>query len=115
MPHGLWSNRLNMVGQVVLVLAFILLGIRILGWVFPETWMNTSFALLLDGKDSDGTTVNPLSWKWTVDVIVAGVLGVGLYVKYSGRVWCRFACPLAALMHIYARFSRFRILADKKK
>ena len=24
-------------------------------------------------------------------------------------------CPLAALMHIYARFSRFRILADKKK
>jgi ferredoxin len=30
-------------------------------------------------------------------------------------VWCRFACPLAALMHIYARFSRFRILADKKK
>ena len=32
-----------------------------------------------------------------------------------GRVWCRFVCPLAALMHIYARFSRFRILADKKK
>ena len=30
-------------------------------------------------------------------------------------MWCRFACPLAALMHVYARFSRFRILADKKK
>ena len=77
--------------------------------------MNTSFDLLLDGKRADGMTVNPLSWKWTVDVIVAGVLGVGLYVKYSGRVWCRFACPLAALMHIYARFSRFRIVAEKKK
>ena len=24
-------------------------------------------------------------------------------------------CPLAALMHIYARFSTFRIFADKKK
>jgi polyferredoxin len=30
-------------------------------------------------------------------------------------MWCRFACPLAALMHIYARFSRFRIFAEKKK
>jgi polyferredoxin len=30
-------------------------------------------------------------------------------------VWCRFACPLAALMHVYARFSRFAIVADKKK
>jgi polyferredoxin len=50
-----------------------------------------------------------------VDVFLAGILGVGLYFKYSGRVWCRFACPLAALMHVYARFSRFRILADKKK
>jgi polyferredoxin len=47
--------------------------------------------------------------------MLAGVVGVGCYFWLSGRVWCRFACPLAALMHIYARFSRFRILADKKK
>jgi NosR/NirI family transcriptional regulator, nitrous oxide reductase regulator len=40
---------------------------------------------------------------------------VGLYWHFSGRVWCRFACPLAALMHIFAKFSRFRILADKKR
>ena len=26
-----------------------------------------------------------------------------LYFHFSGRVWCRFACPLAALMHVYAR------------
>ena len=115
MPHGPFWNRLNMVGQGILAAAFALLVIRVLGWVWPESWMSTSFDLLLDGKRSDGMTVNPLSWKWTVDVIVAGVLGVGLYTKYSGRVWCRFACPLAALMHIYARFSRFRILAEKKK
>ena len=31
------------------------------------------------------------------------------------RVWCRFFCPLAALMHVYARFSRFAIVPDKKK
>ena len=50
-----------------------------------------------------------------VDIFLAGVVGVGLYFWFSGRVWCRFACPLAALMHIYARFSRFRIFAEKKK
>jgi polyferredoxin len=48
-------------------------------------------------------------------VLLGGILGVGLYFKFSGRVWCRFACPLAALMHIYARFSRFRIIPEKKK
>jgi len=115
MPHGPRWNRLNMVGQVLLAIAFVLLAIRIGGWIWPETWMHGSFPLLFAGKDSTGMTVNPLSWKWTVDVIIAGMIGVGLYIKYSGRVWCRFACPLAALMHIYARFSRFRIFAEKKK
>jgi len=115
MPHGPFWSRLNMLGQVLLGLAFVLLAIRILGWVFPQSWMNVSFGLLLDGKNANGATVNPLSWKWFVDVALGGVIGVGLYFKYSGRVWCRFACPLAALMHIYARFSRFRIFADKKK
>ena len=44
-----------------------------------------------------------------------GIVGVGFYFWFSGRVWCRFACPLAALMHIYARFTRFRIFAEKSK
>ncbi|MCC5022353.1 MAG: hypothetical protein J6386_05985 [Candidatus Synoicihabitans palmerolidicus] len=56
-----------------------------------------------------------LSYKWFVDVLFGGIIGVGCYFKYSGRVWGRVACPLAALMHIYARFSQFRIFADKKK
>ncbi len=115
MPHGARWNRLNMLGQGVLAVAVILLCIRIGGWIWPQTWMNTSFDLLLDGKSRDGELVNPISYKWVVDVFMGGILGVGLYFKYSGRIWCRFACPLAALMHIYARFSRFRIIPEKKK
>ncbi|NIM63923.1 MAG: hypothetical protein GTO30_20420, partial [Acidobacteria bacterium] len=65
----------------LLGVAFVLLAIRIGGWIRPETWMNAVFPLIFEGKDASGTTVNPLSWKWTVDVIIAGVLGVGLYVK----------------------------------
>jgi NosR/NirI family nitrous oxide reductase transcriptional regulator len=115
MPHGSKVNRLNFIGQVVLLCAFILLGLRIAGWCFPNSPVARMFSLLLEGKNSAGELVNPFSYKWLVDVWMGGVLGVGLYFKYSGRVWCRFACPLAALMHIYARFSQFRIFAEKKK
>jgi polyferredoxin len=50
-----------------------------------------------------------------VDIFLAGIVGVGFYFWFSGRVWCRFACPLAALMHIYTRFSRYRIFPEKSK
>ncbi len=115
MPHGPKSNRLNMVGQALLAAALLLLLVRVLGWIWPESWMSTHFMLLVEGKDQAWKLVNPLSWKWVADVLLGGMLAVGLYFKYSGRVWCRFACPLAALMHVYARFSRFRILPEKKK
>jgi len=108
MPHGPKWNRLNMIGQAVLALAFIMLGLRIWGWVSPESWAAANFNELLQGK-------SPLTYKWTVDIALAGFLGVGFYFHFSGRIWCRFACPLAALMHIYARFTKFRIFADKKK
>lgn len=108
MPHGPIWNRLNMVGQVVLLFASVLLVLRILGWLWPGTWFGDYYEALAKG-------IPVLNYKWLVDLMLAGVIGVSCYFWFSGRVWCRFACPLAALMHIYARFSRFRILADKKK
>lgn len=103
MPHGPKWNRLNFIGQGLLAVAFLMLVVRIIGWIWPDSWAASHFQVLKDG------------WKWIVDVFLAGVLGYGLYFWYSGRTWCRFACPLAALMHWYARLGRFRILADKKK
>lgn len=114
MPRGKIWNKLNFIGQFILLAAVVLLFIRVGGWIFTESWMASSFDLILKGEQNS-KLINPLSWKWTVDVLLGGILGVGLYFKYSGRVWCRFACPLAALMNIYTRFSRFRIFADKKK
>jgi ferredoxin len=117
MPHGPKWNRLNFIGQAFLAAACVLLVLRIAGWMFPQSWAAQSFHLLHEGKGADGhnTAGFFLSYKWIVDILFGGVIGVGLYFKYSGRVWCRFACPLAALMHIYTRFSRFRIFAEKKK
>ena len=111
MPHGEGWNKLNLVGQVIMVLAFALLIFRIGGWIWPGGWMETAFNQLMFGS----VLGLQLNYAWMVDVVMAGMIGYGVYFWLSGRFWCRFFCPLAALMHIYARFSRFRILAEKEK
>ena len=116
MPHGPLWNRLNMVGQVILGLAFLLLGLRIVGWLplgAASRWAAWAYGRGLQDLSLGGV---PLDYKHVVDLFLAGIVGVGCYFWLSGRVWCRFACPLAALMHVYARlFTRFRIFADKQK
>jgi len=116
MLHGAVWNRVNMVGQIILFVVFLLLFARIISWILPDSgfgkMMNGFYVGLLYGWQIFGVQVN---YKWIVDLFLAGIVGYGAYFWFSGRVWCRFACPLAALMHIYARFSRFRILSDKKK
>ncbi len=113
MPHGPFWNRMNMVGQLFLLFAFALLILRILSWVWPQSVFATWFAFGLNGSASG--RLMPWGYAWFVDLLWAGIIGFGMYFHFSGRVWCRFACPLAALMHIYARFTSFRIFADKKK
>jgi polyferredoxin len=112
MPHGPVWNRLNMVGQVILVVVFLLFGLRIASWTAPNGWAARAYNGLLSGWDVFGVELN---YYHVVDMFLAGIVGVGMYFWFSGRVWCRFACPLAALMHIYARFSKFRVLPEKSK
>ncbi len=114
MPHGPKWNRLNLAGQVILGIAFLLLAVRIVGWVWTDSWVATSFDALLDGHSLPGP-LYLVSWKWFVDILLAGVVGLGFYFWFSGRFWCRFFCPLAALMHVYARWGRFRIFSEKTK
>ncbi len=120
MPHGPIWNKLNMVGQVALGAVALLVILRIIGWIIPgNDIFQDMFRVGFEGKrgsgESLGFPINLLTYQWIVDVLIAGILGVGFYWHFSGRVWCRFACPLAALMHIYSRFSQYRIFSDKKK
>lgn len=104
MPRGQSANRWNMVGQVLLAIVLAMLAVRALAWATDSPRLSAwASHIVLWG------------WKPGVDFLLAGVAGTGLYFLMSGRVWCRFACPLAALMHVYARFSRFRIVVDSKK
>ena len=43
----------------------------------------------------------------------SGVIGVGFYPLMGSRVWCRFGCPMAALLGLQQKFfSRFRITTN---
>ena len=43
----------------------------------------------------------------------SGVVGVGFYPLLGSRVWCRFGCPMAAILGLLQRyFSRFRITTN---
>lgn len=110
MPHGPLWNRLNLVGQAILGVCLLLLALRVLGWIGLP--VDGIFHGLLSGWTLLGL---PLNYYHVVDILLAGIVGLGFYFWFSGRVWCRFACPLAALMNVYARFSRFRIFAEKTR
>ena len=43
----------------------------------------------------------------------SGVVGVGFYPIFGNRVWCRFGCPMAAVLGMQQRlFSKFRITTN---
>ena len=48
-----------------------------------------------------------------ISSIFAGVVGTGFYPFMGNRVWCRFGCPLAAILGMVQKFkSRFRITTN---
>ena len=84
MPHGKVWNKVNFVGQALLLIAMILLVLTIISWINND-WVSMEWLM--------GIGVAGF-WKHVVDFFLAGALGTGLYFWFSGRVWCRFACPL---------------------
>lgn len=116
MPHGPFWNRLNMTGQVILFAALLIAGFRFVGWMAPSSALGRTTMQLSSGLLSQWSVLGvELNYYHVVDIGLAGIIGLCMYFWFSGRVWCRFACPLAALMHIYARFSKYRIFPEKKK
>jgi polyferredoxin len=100
-PHGKTPKRLDNIGQFVLAAAVV---VTAFGYFTNHMGGHPLWADTFRG-----------AYKLSIDVFFAGVLGLGVYFFLSGRIWCRYGCPLAALMHVYSRFSRYRIFAEKKK
>lgn len=53
------------------------------------------------------------SYGFLIGAIFSGVIGVGFYPIFGNRVWCRFGCPMAAVLGFQQRlFSKFRITVN---
>lgn len=54
------------------------------------------------------------SWYgFAIGAMFSGVIGVGFYPLLGNRVWCRFGCPMAAILGLQQRlFSKFRITTN---
>jgi len=53
------------------------------------------------------------NYAFLIGAIFSGVIGVGFYPIMGSRVWCRFGCPMAAILGFQQRlFSKFRITTN---
>jgi polyferredoxin len=73
-------------------------------------WTNS-----LSGGEIFGQLSQTISkiYGFLIGAMFAGVIGVGFYPLLGSRVWCRFGCPLAAILGLIQKyFSRFRITTN---
>lgn len=53
------------------------------------------------------------TYGFLIGSVFSGVVGVGFYPIFGNRVWCRFGCPMAAILGMQQRlFSKFRITTN---
>ncbi len=104
-PKGRLAIKLEWMGMVVLVAA-------------------TFVTLVMLAKDTLGFIKTAdrsiYLYRILVDVWLVGILPVTVYPFMGGKVWCRYWCPLAKLMHLFSQgftklgLSRFHIVANDK-
>ena len=129
-PTGFWLTKGIFVGIVFIIL----LGLMLWTWFNKEVVkefskrtrlivigvMATILALTLIAYFTGSHRVffvesYPIR-KWYgffIGAAFSGVIGVGFYPIMGSRVWCRFGCPMAAILGLQQRFfSRFRITTN---
>ncbi len=73
-------------------------------------WANSATGGQIFGGFSGGLSY---AYGFFIGAIFSGVVGVGFYPIMGTRVWCRFGCPMAAILGIFQRFfSKFRITTN---
>ncbi|MFQ5694885.1 MAG: 4Fe-4S dicluster-binding protein, partial [Terriglobia bacterium] len=95
-------------------------------------WMNlavllfaAAITLMMLLRDAIAVFRSPAVWGIEVyhlymDIWLVGILPVTLYPFFGGKVWCRYWCPLAKLMHLFSAaytklgISKFKIIANDK-
>lgn len=89
--------------HLVLGLALLATLIVNLNWAVGDRFPRfASFAFTIQGW-----------YGFFVGSILSGVVGTGLYPLLGPRSWCRFFCPMAAMLGIIQGFGRFRVSVKK--
>jgi polyferredoxin len=98
-----WSWRLEMITiHAVLALALITTALVLINW----------------GIGKDHPTFSAFAFKvqklygFAIGAMFSGLVGVAVYPLLGTRVWCRFGCPMAALLGLIQRFGRYQISAQ---
>lgn len=88
--------------QIILSLSLILAGVLLI-----NTFSDAKHVLFIE-------QYKLRSWYgFAIGSMFSGVIGVGFYPLLGNRVWCRFGCPMAAILGMQQRlFSRFRITTN---
>lgn len=73
-------------------------------------WVNSMTAGKMFGNLSQSFSK---AYGFYIGALFSGVIGVGFYPLMGSRVWCRFGCPMAAVLGLLQKwFSRFRITTN---
>jgi len=82
-------------------------------------FVTVTTAMLWINSASEGRLLSEASgafasaYGFLIGAVFSGVIGVGFYPIMGSRVWCRFGCPLAAILGLIQKyFSRFRITTN---
>ena len=105
-PKGRTSIRWEKMNLVVLIAAAVVTGIMLLR--DAAAWLGRPAMFGLE------------TYHLMADVWLVGILPVTLYPFLGGKIWCRYWCPLAKLMHVMSHLytklgiSRYEIVANDK-
>ncbi len=130
-PKVYWINRISFLWMILIsaVIATIILIFKRNKWF--SQYQKTAFliacgvlaliiiwsTLSIYYKDINTFPIDPYilrSWYgFYIGALFSGVIGVGFYPIFGNRVWCRFGCPMAAILGLQQKwFSRFRITTN---
>jgi len=127
---GFWVTRSMLLGIIALTLGFVIAVLLIRPGMVKEVHKAvrygamgilaviiglTAYAYISGGSDIFFVQSYPLrnAYGFAIGAIFSGVVGVGFYPLLGSRVWCRFGCPMAAMLGLQQRFfSRFRITTN---
>ena len=89
------------------VYTMVSLGVAMIAIILMNFFSNSGNVFFIDSNSLK-------QWYgFAIGAVFSGVIGVGFYPLMGSRVWCRFGCPMAAILGLQQRlFSRFRITTN---